>query len=378
MTEQNTQVQQAPQYIQADPLPLHADGSINMLAVQMNPNHMANIGALGLMMASSKNMIPSHFQNQPSDCSALVMQAMRWGMDPYSVAQQAFIVSGTLGYSSQLVNAVVTSSNAVTGGFSYEYSDDAGWDNLAGRVEMVESEGKTGQTSKQAKSTGDRKDLEKGLWAKCGCKLAGDDHITWGQKVYLADITTRNSPLWKTAIKQQLSYLCVKYWSRLFTPQVIMGVYTKDEIPEQGFENAKHINPEPDGKPSSSMRRPDADIEAEVEIVLDNDDDNGAGDHVVEETTGNTIPPMKLDQVLTLLTDCESMEEVVEVMNKVVEQGQFSKGTEEFNSIKAKFNARKRFFSAKNNAANTKTAEKPAMVSEADQDAAIDRALAGD
>ncbi|MDF2784463.1 MAG: fii1 [Pantoea eucrina] len=43
-------------------------------------------------------------------------------------------------------------------------------------------------------------------------------------------VTTRNAPLWKTAPKQQLAYLAVKYWARLYCPDVIPGVYTPDEF----------------------------------------------------------------------------------------------------------------------------------------------------
>jgi len=46
----------------------------------------------------------------------------------------------------------------------------------------------------------------------------------------LANVTTRNSPLWKTNPKQQLGYLQVKNWCRLFAPGAILGVYTPDEL----------------------------------------------------------------------------------------------------------------------------------------------------
>lgn len=46
-------------------------------------------------------------------------------------------------------------------------------------------------------------------------------------------VTTRNSPLWKTAPKQQLAYLAVKYWARLYCPDVILGVYSPDEFEQQ-------------------------------------------------------------------------------------------------------------------------------------------------
>ncbi|ECP2540867.1 hypothetical protein FZF29_12795 [Salmonella enterica subsp. enterica serovar Brunei] len=53
---------------------------------------------------------------------------------------------------------------------------------------------------------------------------------------------TRNSPLWVSNPKQQIAYLGVKYWARLYCPEVILGVYSPDEV-EQREE--REINPAP-------------------------------------------------------------------------------------------------------------------------------------
>lgn len=53
---------------------------------------------------------------------------------------------------------------------------------------------------------------------------------------------TRNSPLWVSNPKQQIAYLGVKYWARLYCPEVILGVYSPDEV-EQRTE--REINPAP-------------------------------------------------------------------------------------------------------------------------------------
>ena len=45
--------------------------------------------------------------------------------------------------------------------------------------------------------------------------------------------SVRNSPLWVSDPRQQLAYLAIKRWSRLYTPDVILGVYTPDEIAER-------------------------------------------------------------------------------------------------------------------------------------------------
>lgn len=48
--------------------------------------------------------------------------------------------------------------------------------------------------------------------------------------------------MWVSNPKQQIAYLGVKYWARLYCPEVILGVYSPDEV-EQRTE--REINPAP-------------------------------------------------------------------------------------------------------------------------------------
>ena len=196
-------------------------------------NAVFNVQALGQLtqfaelMAQSVVTVPKHLAGKPSDCMAIVMQAMQWGMNPYAVAQKTHIVNGTLGYEAQLVNAVISSSNVIVGKFKYEYGGD--WEKIVGIPDKEKRD-------------------ESGLFIRVGAVIRGELEISWGEPLYLADITTRNSPLWKTAPKQQIAYLGVKYWSRLFCPEVIMGVYTPEELDRQ----EKVVNPEPQKRVSLS------------------------------------------------------------------------------------------------------------------------------
>lgn len=203
----------------------------NIIAAEQTPNTISasnavfNVQALGQLtafaelMAQSAVTVPKHLAGKPADCMAIVMQSMQWGMNPYAVAQKTHLVNGVLGYEAQLVNAVISSSSAIVGRFHYEYGGD--WEKIAGKK--------------------DGRD-ELGLFVRVGAVLRGETDITWGENIYLADITTRNSPLWKTAPKQQIAYLAVKYWARLYCPEVILGVYSPDEVEPR---TEKEINPAP-------------------------------------------------------------------------------------------------------------------------------------
>lgn len=170
-------------------------GQQNLSLMMLDHNSMGALVRFAEVMASSVVSLPKHLQGKPSDCMAIAMQAAQWGMNPFAVAQKTHVVNGTLGYEAQLVNAVIQSSGAIVGAFHYEF--DGSGQNVRCRV---------------------------------GAVLRGQDAVTWGEWLSAADVQTKNSPLWKVNPKQQLGYLQVKNWARLYAPGAILGVYTSDEL----------------------------------------------------------------------------------------------------------------------------------------------------
>lgn len=150
---------------------------------------------LAEQMACSKLSIPEHLRGNVGDCLAIITQAMLWNMNPFAVAQKTHVVSGRLGYEAQLVIAVVQNSGAIRGAFRFE-------------------------------SRGSGANVE----VRAGAVLRGETEITWGEWLSAASVTTKNSPLWKTNVVQQMSYLQAKNWSRLYCPGAILGVYSIDEL----------------------------------------------------------------------------------------------------------------------------------------------------
>lgn len=179
-------VQQAPE---ASPVAMAS------VAMMMDSTKLQSLITFAKMMAESTISVPDHLRGKPSDCLAIAMQAAQWGMNPFQVAQKTHIVSGKLGYEAQLVNAVVQASGQIRGGFKYEF-------------------------------TGDGPKLE----CRVGAVLRGDTDVTWGEWLCIGDVTTKNSPLWKTNPKQQMAYLQTKNWSRLYCPGAILGIYSDDEL----------------------------------------------------------------------------------------------------------------------------------------------------
>jgi hypothetical protein len=193
---------------------------------------MESMNTLANLMANGQATVPKHLQGNPADCMAIIMQAAQWRMNPFAVAQKTHVVSGTLGYEAQLVNAVISSSKAINGRFHYDSGGN--WE--------VKGDG-SAQKIQAGVNVNKGNKIDQSCWVMCGAILSGEDEITWGERLYLADVTTQNSALWKTNPRQQGYYLALKYWARLYAPAVIMGVYSSDELEPEKAPVEKVVNP---------------------------------------------------------------------------------------------------------------------------------------
>jgi len=174
------------------------------------------------IMASSRVTVPAHLAGKPADCLAVTMQAMQWRMNPFAVAQKTFMVNGVLGYEAQLVNAVITTMAPTQDRLRYEWFGP--WENVIGKfVEKTSSKG-----NKYISPDWTLKDE-----AGCGVRIKAtmkNEQEPRVLELMLSQAQVRNSTLWASDPRQQLAYLAVKRWARLHCPDVILGVYTPDEI----------------------------------------------------------------------------------------------------------------------------------------------------
>lgn len=185
----------------------------------------AALDGLATVMASGVSTIPHHLAGNKGDCFAVAMQAMQWGMNPFAVAQKTHIVSGTLGYEAQLVNSVIYSMAPTKDRIKYEWYGP--WENVIGKFEWRE-----GKNGNRYQVPGWKTTDEAGCGVKVWATLKGEDEPR-ELSLLLSQATVRNSTLWASDPKQQLAYLAVKRWVRLYCPEVLLGVYTPDELAEE-------------------------------------------------------------------------------------------------------------------------------------------------
>ncbi|HBN5584587.1 TPA: recombinase RecT [Citrobacter freundii] len=191
--------------------------TVGTAAAIFSPEGMNQLVRFAELMACSKATVPAHLAGKPSDCLAVTMQAAQWGMNPFAVAQKTHVVNGALGYEAQLVNAVVSSSNLLSTRLNYRWDGD--WSKVNGKSDKSPS--LTVTVSAVLKGEAEPRELT----------------------ISMAQAGVRNSPLWEQDPRQQLAYLCVKRWARLHAPDVLLGVYTPDELQEATPRVERDITP---------------------------------------------------------------------------------------------------------------------------------------
>lgn len=186
-------------------------------------------------MAKARGTVPAHIAGNEGDCMAIVMQSMQWGMNPFAVAQKTFSIKGVLGYEAQLINAVITARAPIKSRIQYEWlGTSEQWNKIIGNFEEKTSTKKNDEHGNPAKYRVPKWNIadERPLGVKVWATLRGEEsprELT----IMLSQARTRNSTLWVDDPKQQLAYLAIKRWARLYCPDVILGVYSPDELMER-------------------------------------------------------------------------------------------------------------------------------------------------
>jgi len=225
-------------------LAVHSASSYDLL---MNADSLERLERIADLMASGKTTVPAHLRGSKGDCFAIVLQSMQWGMNPIAVAQKTHLVNGTLGYEAQLVAAVINSSGAVKDRFAFEFFGP--WEKVIGKFTV--KKGEKGEYRVPGWTFAD----EEGCGVRVSATLKGET-APRVLELLLAQARVRNSTMWADDPKQQLAYLSEKKWSRLYAPDVILGVYTADELAEPGEKFMGMADEVPRAQPHQSAELP--------------------------------------------------------------------------------------------------------------------------
>lgn len=201
-----------------------APTSAQTSSLVLDPAAMQNMVAFADFMCKAVITVPKHLQGNSGDCLAVTMQAMQWGMNPFAVAQKTHPINGVLGYEAQLVNAVIITKAPIIGRPDYEWFGD--WSEVDGKTCKAHDVG-----------------------VRTWVTIKGESEPRILEVAFSQVGSVRNSPLWVNDPKQQIAYLAIKKLARLHFPDVILGVYTEDELQD-------HASPVVDVTPSGDAEAP--------------------------------------------------------------------------------------------------------------------------
>lgn len=164
------------------------------------------------MMSTAGFMVKDIYRKNPGACMGLIAVCAPYGMNPIQVSWKTYQTKadGPIAYEAQVMVAMVNSSGAVKGSMRYRYEGEG-----PDRVCIASA------------------------------TLVGDTDPVEVRSPRLADITPKNSPLWKADPDQQLAYYTGRNWARRYKPEMLLGVYDVDELdgPAIGPSRARDVTP---------------------------------------------------------------------------------------------------------------------------------------
>src|SRR5215469_2031203 len=163
-------------------------------------------------MATAGAAVAKHLRQNVGACLAILDMSQRWGFQPYMVARLSYVVNDVLCFEAQLIHAVIERFAPLRNRLRPKY----------------DGEGDERRCTVVGHMKGEVEPLE-----YVSPRIGG--------------ITPKNSPLWRTDPDQQLWYYASRAWCRRFCPEVLLGIYGRDEMqdnPHIGFDNAKDVTSE--------------------------------------------------------------------------------------------------------------------------------------
>lgn len=171
---------------------------------------MADLLTFTNLMAESGPAVPPHLRDQPGACLAIATKALRFGFDPFTLAEHSFLTTKgfgteqveTIAYDSFVIRSIINAHAQNTGALAYSYSGEG-----ADRTCTVTATPEGGETRSLTSPP-------------LGALIA----------MRMQDGVLRGSVLWETKPDQQMGYDTARDFCRLHHPEILMGWYDKDEL----------------------------------------------------------------------------------------------------------------------------------------------------
>jgi hypothetical protein len=185
------------------------------------------------LMSLSGSMVPFFLRNNPGGCFGIIWKGLAWGMDPFAVASMAYEVENrrtkekTVAYMSQLIHAIIEARAPIKQRLKVDYEGEGD-----DRVCIVSGTfiGEDEPRKHRSPRLGDRRPKPRGRDSRDPRDENGVSEA--------AEDTSPGSPLWRTKPDVQLFHDTSRDWARIYCPDVLLGIYTREEMEEVGFTPA--------------------------------------------------------------------------------------------------------------------------------------------
>lgn len=170
------------------------------------PKNLAGLWRIGEMYARS-GMTPEHYRGKPADCAIAAQMALRCRVNIMTFMQSSYIVHGKPGIEAKLAIAMLNASGQIKGRIRFK----------------LEGEGKS------RKCTAFATDADSGEEIRQTVDWATVEAEGWLQK---------SGSKWKTMPDLMFQYRSAMFLIRVFFPDVLMGMYSLDELDDSDQDDA--------------------------------------------------------------------------------------------------------------------------------------------
>jgi hypothetical protein len=151
---------------------------------------------------ASSNIVPKQFQGNIANCMIAMEMANRLHTGDMEIMQNLYIVHGNPAFSSKYLIALVNKSGVIKGRLKFRF-------------------------------VGNEQDASWGCQAYATCAETGEELVGTTITIQMANAegwSTKQGSKWKTMPEQMLMYRAASFWSRIYAPDAIMGMHSREEL----------------------------------------------------------------------------------------------------------------------------------------------------
>ena len=180
-------------------------------------------------LLSSSNIVPKAYQGNIPNCIIALEMSSRMGVPPIMVMQNLDIIQGSPSWSSTFLISAINSSGKFdalkfritnNGKKKFSYTYYSGF----------------GQNRKPYKKEVEHNDLSCVAWTKDKSGEVLESPAVTMQMVFEEGWYDKEGSKWKTMPELMIRYRAASFFSRLFCPEITMGMHTAEEIIDITYE----------------------------------------------------------------------------------------------------------------------------------------------